>query len=169
MLFHLAHGLLFVFAAYKWGDWRNWKRYYPTILFFWFGGILQYGWFYQHSLWALYSSGVPHLFIELYYKFVISSSAVILFLSNYPNLLWKQVLYIVLWVGIYSVDEWGVHKLGYFSYFHGWSLNWSILVNFIMFPTFRLHHEHPIPALVLLMGFMTLLMYLFNVPLREIQ
>jgi hypothetical protein len=169
MLLRLAHGLLFAFATYKWGNWRNWERYYPTILFFWFGDILYYGWFYQHSLWMLYSPGVPNLFIVLYYKFVISSSAIILFLSNYPKPLWKQVLRIFLWIGIYSVDEWGLHELGYFPYFHGWSLGWSILVNFIMFPTFRLHHKRPIPALVLLMGFMGLLMYIFDISLSEVR
>lgn len=24
---------LFILVCYKWGDWRNWKTYYPTILF----------------------------------------------------------------------------------------------------------------------------------------
>lgn len=26
--------LFFVLAEIKWGDWRGWKKYYPTIQFF---------------------------------------------------------------------------------------------------------------------------------------
>jgi hypothetical protein len=30
---------LFLFAAIKWGDWRKWRNYYPTILFFMVGDL----------------------------------------------------------------------------------------------------------------------------------
>ena len=32
--FQIVVTLIIVVIARKWGDWRNWKQYYPTILFF---------------------------------------------------------------------------------------------------------------------------------------
>ncbi|WP_338448335.1 hypothetical protein R4Z09_19085 [Niallia oryzisoli] len=38
---HLFHALLFLLAAMRWGDWLNWRMYYPTILFFIGGDLLK--------------------------------------------------------------------------------------------------------------------------------
>lgn len=32
-MFRIILVLVFVIIAWKWGDWKNWKLYYPTILF----------------------------------------------------------------------------------------------------------------------------------------
>jgi len=36
---NFVYGFLYLFAAWKWGDWKNWREYYPTILFFIIGDL----------------------------------------------------------------------------------------------------------------------------------
>ena len=31
--FQIAVSLAALLAAWRWSDWRNWKKYYPTILY----------------------------------------------------------------------------------------------------------------------------------------
>lgn len=33
-------GVAFILACAKWGDWKNWRLYYPTIVFLMFGAIM---------------------------------------------------------------------------------------------------------------------------------
>lgn len=44
------NGLLL--AGIKWGNWRRWRDYYPTILFFIIGDLLYSCLLYNHQLWA---------------------------------------------------------------------------------------------------------------------
>ena len=44
--------LLFLVAAIKWGDWRRWRDFYPTILFFIVGDLLKNFLLYNHWLWT---------------------------------------------------------------------------------------------------------------------
>lgn len=168
MLFHLTFGLFWIVIAYKWGDWRNWKKYYPTILFFWCGDILYYSLFHHYPLWLYYSPGVPYLFVEMFYKLMVSSSAVILFFTYYPGRPGKQILYLFFWVALYTVMELGIHTMGYFPYFNGWSTWWSAFVNIIMFSTFKLHYHHPIPAWLVYFFCISMLAYLFGLSLEHI-
>lgn len=42
---------LFLLACWKWGNWRNWKEYYPTILYFIIGDLSYKVLFYNKTLW----------------------------------------------------------------------------------------------------------------------
>ncbi|MCM3166091.1 hypothetical protein [Peribacillus frigoritolerans] len=49
---HFVFTVLFLLAGIKWGNWRRWKDYYPTILFFIIGDLLYSCLLYNHQLWA---------------------------------------------------------------------------------------------------------------------
>ena len=169
MLLNLFFAVLYIVVTYKWGDWRNWERYYPTILFFWFGDILSFALLYQHPLWLYFIPGIPHLFHQLFVVIVMYSCGVILYLSNYPTSLATQFLYILFWASLNTFQEWFGIRTGYFIYMNGWSLSWSFLFYMVMFPTFRLHQKKPLMALCILFGGLALLLYLFHVPLEHIK
>lgn len=169
MLLNLSFALIYIIITYKWGDWQNWKLYYPTILFYWFGDILSFALFYQHSLWLYSIPGIPHLFHELFVIIVMYSCGVILYLSNFPKTLASQCMYILFWVSLYTFLEWLGMKAGNFYHFHGWTLPWSFALYLVMFPTFRLHQKNPLLALCILLSGLALLLKLFDIPLEHIK
>ncbi|PIB57799.1 hypothetical protein, partial [Pseudomonas sp. 2822-17] len=68
MIIHIVIKLLFLFAAYKWGDWEKWEKYYPTILFFIIGDLLYNFLFYNYPMWLFNygdDGGIPTSFIIL--------------------------------------------------------------------------------------------------------
>ena len=48
---HLFLAILFLLVAIRWGDWRNWKRYYPTILFIIGSDLLKNAILHDHRMW----------------------------------------------------------------------------------------------------------------------
>lgn len=169
MLMNIGFAVLYIVAAYKWGNWQNWKLYYPTILFYWFGDILAFALFHQHPLWLYYLPGIPHLFHELFVLIFMYSCGVMLFLSNYPKSLAAQFLYILFWASLDTFLEWFGILTGHFIHSNGWSLSWSFALYMVMFPTFRLHQKNPLLALGILFGGFALIIYLFDVPLEVIK
>lgn len=169
MLLNLTFALTYIFATYKWGDWRNWKLYYPTILFYCFGDILAFALFHEHPLWLYSMPGIPHLFHELFVVAIMYPCGVILYLSNYPKALAAQFVYILFWTCLYTFLEWIGTTTGNFLHLNGWTLFWSFILYLIMFPTFRLHQKHPLLALCILFSGLTVVFFLFDVPLKDIK
>lgn len=33
LIFRPVKAILYILVCLKWGDWRNWRKYYPTILY----------------------------------------------------------------------------------------------------------------------------------------
>ncbi|WP_373370790.1 CBO0543 family protein [Lederbergia panacisoli] len=72
-------------AAFIWGDWRNWKKYYPTILFMicsdFFSAILMY----EHPLWMYKKSLLlpNHTLTNFFIAFLMYPAVVLIFLANY--------------------------------------------------------------------------------------
>lgn len=164
---HIILNLIFLLAAVKWGDWRNWQKYYPTFLFF-IGGDLFYNavlhkhrlWSYQETIFAedlLYG----HLVINLIIMAIAYSSTLLIFLGNYPKSKLKQVLWILLWIFIYCLIEWVNNKyLHLIEYHNGWNTLLSILFNFVMFPVLRIHMNKPWLAWIISILFF---IFLYNI------
>jgi len=169
MLISLIFAIVYIVVTYKWGDWRNWQLYYPTILFYGFGDILAFSLFYQQPLWLYFTPNLPHLFHELFVVIIMYSCSVILFLSNYPKALVTQCLYILFWSSLYTFLEWFAIRIGNFIHLNGWSLAWSFLLYMIMFPTLQLHQKRPLLALCILFGGLALLLYLFRIPVELVK
>jgi hypothetical protein len=52
-MLRLLKSAIWILAAYKWGDWRNYKKYYPTILFMISGDLVYQFLTYDYPLWEL--------------------------------------------------------------------------------------------------------------------
>ena len=157
----------FVFAAWRWGDWRNWEKYYSTILYFILISILQTLVTYDHYLWKFNpSDAVPflnnHIAITIAVSFVVFTSTALIFLANYPNN-HHQYWYILLWICLYVFIEIITMKTGLITHHHGWTLGWSIAVNVLTFPMLRLHFLRPLLTWVLTFIFFTTFCVIFGV------
>ncbi|EKD94439.1 MAG: hypothetical protein ACD_26C00049G0001 [uncultured bacterium] len=139
---------LFIFFVWRRGDWRNWTKYYPTVLFMIVISLLENVITTNHHLWMMINSpsNTSTLANSLYVTFTTFPATVLLYLSNYPQKNHHKVCYMLLWVLIYSVLEYGFGLLEFYSYANGWSLGWSIIFNCFMFPILQLHHKNSLLA-----------------------
>jgi hypothetical protein len=143
---HVLHCFIWVLVAYKFGDWRDYKYYYPTILFFILGNFLHSITFYNFSQWFYVSSYMPHNIINLLAAFTIFPSTILLFLPYFPVKPSHQVLYFLKWICLYTFIELFFFSIGLVKYSNGWSLWWSAFHNAYQFPLLKLHATKPILA-----------------------
>lgn len=152
MPFQVILAIILIIIAYKYGDWRNWKLYYDTILFFGFGDLMYRFLFDDRLLWA-HRSVVTFLTdnqIELIWILVIYPCIVLLFLPcclTQKSLLYK-IGYFFIWIISFSVIELALYSLGCISYENGWSYYHSVVFYFFMFPILVLHHHKPLLAIL---------------------
>ncbi|WP_077617567.1 CBO0543 family protein [Bacillus sinesaloumensis] len=173
---HLLYNALFLVAAIKWGDWKGWRTYYPTILFFIVGDLIKnilyhdyWVWTYQETLFAQ-NILLNHTFISFLIMFVSYPATVLIFLGRYPEGKWKQILWTGLWMALYIFVEYiNLEYLQLIKHHHGWSMGWSILFNLVMFPMLRLHQKNPLIAWGLSIVWIIFLILMFPIPMDYIK
>lgn len=70
--------------TWKWGDWKHWKKYYPTILFWALGNFI-YLYLTSHKpLWE-FTTIIPTPLAEILMSLVIFPCVCLLFLPYFPN------------------------------------------------------------------------------------
>lgn len=161
--------VLIVAASLKWGDWKNWQRYYPTMLFFTVGDLVSSLVTYNHPLWEFESPLLGTTFSDLLISLVFFAATIIIYLSNFPNQFKEQIGWVLLWVFIYTLTEIVSYYFGFFSYHNGWSILSSFLFNCGMFPLLYLHYRKPQYALAV--GFLAAccLVYYFKIPFSSMK
>lgn len=93
------------FAAWKWGDLKNWQKYYPTILFIMLVNMSASFLTYHHNLWnytpdVLVKSGTM---LEFFNCYIVLPLVALIYLSKFPsNNMPHQLGYIAFWVSIFS-------------------------------------------------------------------
>ncbi|MFS0862440.1 CBO0543 family protein [Fredinandcohnia sp. 179-A 10B2 NHS] len=167
------YGLLWLLALFIWGDWRNFNKYYPTFLFFLLGDFLYlYMLNDYYPMWKYIPKGVDSeigitdTHVSLSIMAIKYPATIAIFLGRFPEEKGRtrQYLYILIWVLIYTLNEFADLSLGLIKYYNGWNLGWSILFNIVMFSIIRLHHLKPLPAWVVSIIFVILLWNIFDVP-----
>ncbi len=141
-------GLLagFLLAAWRWGDWRRWRRYYPTLLFVMVANLAAGYVTYHHPLWDFNADtlAVSETTVELLNTFVLLPTAALIYLGSYPAAgPARQARYVLAWIMLFAAIETADTLIGGISYFNGWSLGHSVLFDCVMFPIIRLHHVRP--------------------------
>lgn len=166
------YALIWLGAALKWGDWRNWRKYYPTILFFILGDLLYL--FLLADLYPMWRYNPPNIdekigmtnkIVSLSIIIIKYPATVLIYLAKLPqyNKL-KEVTYILCWVLIYLVNEIIDIKTDLIKYYNGWSIWWSILFNTVIFVLLRIHFKTPLVALALSVMFIIFLWQIFDIP-----
>lgn len=158
---HLILLLLLLAAAWRWADWKNWKLYYPTMLYSAAMNLL-YEIFSndQFFLWQIQPDFIfPPILAKLLHIFVINPLITLLYLSKALSTLPGKLYHTVKWVVLLIIGEWVAFQFGAIIYANGWSLAWSLLFVVVMFLMLWLHHNKTLWALLLSMP--CILFYLF--------
>lgn len=156
--------------AWKIGDWRHWKLYYSTILYWVIGDITFNFLSYNKPLWSYHSAFLNHTSIDLLIAVVVFPCTLLVFLPYFPeNGLSKKIRYLLLWVFIYSGVEWLACYLGYFSHHNGWNIYWSIGIDFLMFIFLRVHFKNPLLVVIPSMALAYLTLFVFDIPFSSMR
>ncbi len=162
-------GFFSIACAWRWGDWRHWHRYLPTIQYLIMGDML-YNLLCQHFLMWSYPSPPnlfpSHLFNNLFIMFTIYPSTMLLFLYRFPKAnISKKILYIVFWICLWLVYELIMDIRGLLIYDNHWSYSASVCFVIIMVPMLYLHFKRPGLAYLVSVPIIVALLIYFHVPL----
>ncbi|HBW38930.1 CBO0543 family protein [Desulfosporosinus sp. BICA1-9] len=151
--------------TFQWGDWRHWKQYYPTILFWGLGNFIYLHLTKDKPLWK-FNTIIPTSLADVLMTLVIFPCVAFLFFPYFPkrcNI--KKLLYICIWVFIFSWIEWWALEIGHFAYFNGWKLTYSVIFNLGMFTLLQIHYKDPRWAWLISLVSGSFIMIYFKIPL----
>jgi hypothetical protein len=156
-----------IMATLRWGDWINWRKYQATILYFILGDILYYYVTYTHRLWSLEPTWpLKNELLCVGGEFIVFASTVLIFLGKYPTGHFVSIWWTIVWVCIFTANEWILLLTGTFAYQHGWTLFDSFLFNILLFILLRLHFKMPLISYVLSIPIAIILIYLNSIPIK---
>ncbi|RIW38467.1 hypothetical protein D3H55_02720 [Bacillus salacetis] len=168
--------VLYILAGIKFGNWSKFDKYYSTVLYFVIGDLLSQFLLFNHSLWLFHPMDkidrlfhLNHTFIALAKMAVQYTVTVAIFIGRLPHTLVKQVLWILLWTGIYGMNEYITHQYGGLSYHRGWSFGWDLAFNIMMFIMLVIHYKKPLMAWVLSVPIIIALWLIFDVPMNVLK
>lgn len=162
----------FILGAWQWGDWKNWKVYYSTILFFILASFYYISIYHNYPLWR-YEPLPPlnHILsnstlIAVAITFIVFPCTTLIYLGNYPDGK-KQYFYLVFWITLYTLIELVMFLLHGITYHHDWNLAWSIVFNIALFSSIRLHFLRPWFGWVTGIVFALFFAFVFGFPINQ--
>ncbi|MBA2940138.1 hypothetical protein HZF08_17630 [Paenibacillus sp. CGMCC 1.16610] len=165
--------LLCLIAAWLFGDWRNWKTYYPTILFAICVDFLVSLLSYNYSLWVFHKSAVTpnHTIADFMIAFSNLPCIVMVYLHKYPlkSRPLRQVIYIAIWSAVFTCVEGLFLLIKMLTYHNNWNFWWSIAVWVFMFIGLRLHFTRPLWAWLLCVAGVVFLILYFHIPIAKMK
>lgn len=163
--------VVYAFFAYLFVDWKNWRDYYPTVMFFIVCNLFYNFIFYNHTLWkykAVTVSWLNHTLIEISFTLFVIPIVIMIYLRFYPKKK-KPFIYVAAWVAYFSALEFIFFKKGLFIYENGWNIFWSTIFNLIMFTVLRIHYKNPIAAFAVSIPLITILLFIFHPSLGDLK
>lgn len=169
--FHIILCIIFILAAWKWGDLKNYKKYYPTILFFiavnFYYGLVTY----NYPLWQFESPVIGSIISDIITNFIIFPATALIYLPYIikTKVLKKQLLYTSFWITIYMMLEVISLHLGYFSHHNSWTIWWSLVINLMLFPLLWFHYYKPLYAWGITLVSSFFILWYFNFPINSLK
>ena len=158
-----------IIICYKLGDWRNWREYYSTILFFILSNAVCILLTYNHSLWLYNSEILNHTFSDLFICITIYPSVVMLFIPRFPKKIMRIITHISFYVLIFTIAELIGIKFGYFNHYNGWNIWFTIIFNYILFLILYLHYRKPLYAWIIALMSPHILFFLLKISYISIK
>ncbi|MDR3539579.1 MAG: hypothetical protein P4L69_01215 [Desulfosporosinus sp.] len=153
--------------TWKWGDWKHWKQYYSTILFWALGNLIYLYLTFDKPLWE-FTTIIPQPLADLLMSLLIFPCVCLLFLPHFPNKkIVKKLLYIGLWVFLFSFVELWALQIHHFAYANGWKFLYSVIFNMGMFTLLQIHYKEPRWAWIISLIAGVSIMIIFKIPLNH--
>lgn len=171
-MINVIYGLIWAGIFVLWGDWQNWRKYYPTVLFFILGDFLYMYLLSEHYPMWKYNpvpgdkhAGITNTHISFFIMAVKYPATCFAYLAHFPrDGRMKKVVYYFAWISVYFLNELVDVHLGLMKYFNDWNLWWSVLFDSVMFLVLKIHFHNPLFALIVSAVFIVFLWTKFDVP-----
>ena len=168
--------LVYAFLGWKFGNWKDFNRYYPTILFFIIGDLLSQFLLFDYSMWEFHAVTsldqqfkLNHTLISLLKMLIQYTVTISIFIGRKPKTFLRKVLWVGVWTSIYGFNEGIAHYLGMLTYDNGWNFGWDILFNVLMFTVLLIHYKRPLMAWIFSVPIILGLWIIFNVPYSALK
>lgn len=150
MPIHIIFAIILIFTVYKTKVWREWNRYYNTILFFVLGDLMYMFLFEDKLLWRHCSILISEKQTNCIWMFLTYPCTTLLLLKFYERqkALSRKILIILFWVIVYVIVEVLLCKFRLIHYYHGWNFYYSALFDLFIILTLVLHHYKPLWAIL---------------------
>ncbi|MGM0827674.1 MAG: CBO0543 family protein [Bacillota bacterium] len=170
-MFLIIRSVLWILVAWRWGDWRNWKKYQSTILFFILLDLLYNFLTYNYTLWQYEPTAIipNHTFNNMIVMFIIYPCLVLLYLGRYPTGGVKQGIWIISFTTFLSIVEFINYKAGLITFHSGWNIKWSIMFYLYSLPILRLHNKKPLLAFGISVLITVGLLWILKVPISKMK
>lgn len=168
----VAVGIMSLLIGWRFGDWRNLRKYYPTILFMIIGDLLYNVLTYNNPMWSYNKDWIfpNHTFVNLWIMVTVYPATVIIYLFHFPNKKIKQIFFILFWVILYVLAELlGFYVFGLIDHFNGWNMWWSFLLDIILFTMLPIHHKRPLLAWGLSIFVIIFFLTVFDVNVQKLN
>lgn len=170
VLMHVAIAVLTIVASFKWGNWKNWRQYHASMFFIATGGLLYEYIVKENTLWKFHPDFLyGHEMVVIVYALITMPVSLLLFLSHFPEGLFKRSFYILIWSVIYIFFEWTLLVFGRISYQNGWKFWYSFLFDIVMFSVIALHQFKPFRAYIISLLIIIFLINYFHIPFKFIK
>jgi len=161
--------MIFIGLCCKWGDWKNWRIYYPTIIFYIIVAITSHIITVNKPLWVIHNFFNIDILANYFISGFIAPSIIILFLYNYPNQKIKQIAHIIFFVFIPSLIEYIGYLRKTITYHNGWSFVWTVILYIGMFSMIRLHYKKPLLTWLIFFAMIVGGMFYFKISLSDLK
>ncbi|WP_408010224.1 CBO0543 family protein [Pseudalkalibacillus sp. A8] len=166
----IVYPIIFFIISLRWGKWKNWQKYYPTILFMVVGNLFYLYLFKEYPMWRFEHTFEEKLLptrmsINVLKVFTSFPILTLIFLSHYPEdrNVKKKVSYIIFWSILFGVIEYVSKLFGMISYHHTWNMWWSLFFDSVMFSILAVHYKRPIIAWIVSGLFILFLWKVFHI------
>jgi hypothetical protein len=153
-----------VFAAWKWGEWKNIKNMLPTLWYVASMNLLYHLIVGDYWLWKYSSSWLSLKTINIIQTFIVLPAVTFLFISHLPNQLKSRLFYTAAWmVGscLWSVLFWVTGRLSFYNGYECWM---DFPFYGIMYGFITLHPKHPLLTYFVSIIVVTFYVFIFDVP-----
>ena len=161
-----------VIIAWRLGDWRNWKKYQSTILYFITFDLLYNFLCYNYMMWEYQPSFIfpNHTLMNIFIMTFSYPSIVLLYLGNFPTKQKFRFIWIFLWTVVFLLLEFlGLKIFREIKYLHGWNLIVDFIFCILMFSLLRLHYKRPLLTYGLSILATIVLLIIFKVPISKMK
>lgn len=167
-MFRIILASIFLICCWKWGDWRNWKKYYPTILYYILLDFLYNMLFANYSLWEYGGLFPNHSLNDIFVAIIMFPCITLLYLPYYPKKIDKQV-YILFSAILLTTMEAVAFAFGLIKYYHSWNIWCSAAFWVATFVVLILHHKKPLIALPITTLGIIIVVVLTKLPIENMK
>ncbi len=149
------------------GTWRELPKYSKSLAYASLVNTIYYYLCRRHLLWEFIPIGINWNILRVFHVIIVTPLLVLLFLSDFPKGLIKQIKHLATYVLMSSIGEYFLNQKKFIQYKHGWNIFWSSIIYVKMYLYSFLIIKRPLLTSVLTSFSIIYFIRKFNIPINK--